>query len=116
MHDWREYYINSFIDHDTIMRFHYGLGVGHVYSHQADTFLTQATPRPITQMPAQTEDVYLDNGERYQAAADEGDEEDDHVGAEELDFFDQGLNASMVSLSLALDDMFPIDHTFDYEN
>ncbi|KIK46533.1 hypothetical protein CY34DRAFT_62856, partial [Suillus luteus UH-Slu-Lm8-n1] len=34
-HDWREYYVNSFADRDTVMRFHYGLGVGHVYSHEA---------------------------------------------------------------------------------
>ncbi|KAG2740831.1 hypothetical protein P692DRAFT_20689050, partial [Suillus brevipes Sb2] len=33
--DWHEYYINSFADRDTLMRYHYGLGVGHVYSHEA---------------------------------------------------------------------------------
>ncbi|KIK32861.1 hypothetical protein CY34DRAFT_39089, partial [Suillus luteus UH-Slu-Lm8-n1] len=34
-HDWHEYYVNSFVDRDTLMRFHYGLGVGHIYSHEA---------------------------------------------------------------------------------
>ncbi|KAG2090034.1 uncharacterized protein F5147DRAFT_586925 [Suillus discolor] len=31
--DWCEYYINRFVDRDMLMRFHFGLGVGHVYSH-----------------------------------------------------------------------------------
>jgi hypothetical protein len=97
------------------MRFHYGLGVGHVYSHHSNTSLTRSTPHSITQTPAQTEDKDLDNGERLEALDEEEDEEEDHVSAE-LDFFDQGLGASTVSLSLALDEMFPIDHTFDYEN
>ncbi|KIK35174.1 hypothetical protein CY34DRAFT_56217, partial [Suillus luteus UH-Slu-Lm8-n1] len=30
--DWREYYVNRFVDRDMLMRFHFGLGVGHVYS------------------------------------------------------------------------------------
>lgn len=98
------------------MRFHYGLGVGHVYAHQSNPSLTQSTPHSIAQASAQTEDEDLDNGERLEALDDEEDEDEDHVSAEELNFFDQGLGASTVSLSLALDEMFPIDHTFDYEN
>ncbi|KAG2737076.1 hypothetical protein P692DRAFT_20695012, partial [Suillus brevipes Sb2] len=31
-YDWHEYFVNSFADRDSLMRFHYGLGVGHVYS------------------------------------------------------------------------------------
>ncbi|KAH7905471.1 hypothetical protein BJ138DRAFT_1138264 [Hygrophoropsis aurantiaca] len=31
--DWHEYTINCFVDRDTLMRYHFGLGVGHVYSH-----------------------------------------------------------------------------------
>ncbi|KAG2067230.1 hypothetical protein BDR04DRAFT_1129692 [Suillus decipiens] len=31
--DWFEYYVNRFIDHDMLMCFHFGLGVGDVYSH-----------------------------------------------------------------------------------
>ncbi|KAI0057935.1 hypothetical protein BV25DRAFT_1872245 [Artomyces pyxidatus] len=31
--DWRGYYINRFADRDMVMRFHWGLAVGHVYSH-----------------------------------------------------------------------------------
>ncbi|RXW14870.1 hypothetical protein EST38_g10985 [Candolleomyces aberdarensis] len=31
--DWKQYYINRFVDRDMIMRYHWGLGVGHRYSH-----------------------------------------------------------------------------------
>lgn len=117
--EFSQYYHTSFVDRDTIMHFHYGLGVGHVYSHQTNPCLTQVTPSPTTQTPAHLEDEYLNNGERYQATDGEEDDVDDmdgHVGEEELDYFDQGLNASTVSLSRELDDMFPNSHTFDYEN
>ncbi|KAG1779850.1 hypothetical protein EV702DRAFT_954890, partial [Suillus placidus] len=29
-HNWHEYYVNSFVDRDTLMWFHHGLGVGHL--------------------------------------------------------------------------------------
>ncbi|RXW14335.1 hypothetical protein EST38_g11521 [Candolleomyces aberdarensis] len=32
--DWKEYYVNRFVDRDMLMRYHWGLGVGHRYSHQ----------------------------------------------------------------------------------
>ncbi|EAU83872.2 hypothetical protein CC1G_09541 [Coprinopsis cinerea okayama7 len=31
--DYNEYYVNRFVDRDMVMRFHWGLGVGHLYSH-----------------------------------------------------------------------------------
>ncbi|KAG6904490.1 hypothetical protein DXG01_009497 [Tephrocybe rancida] len=31
--DWLFYYVNRFVDRDMLMRYHWGLGVGHVYSH-----------------------------------------------------------------------------------
>ncbi|KAJ2911489.1 hypothetical protein MD484_g8926, partial [Candolleomyces efflorescens] len=31
--DWNQYYINRFVDCDMVMRYHWGLGVGHRYSH-----------------------------------------------------------------------------------
>ncbi|KAF6747597.1 hypothetical protein DFP72DRAFT_972254 [Ephemerocybe angulata] len=32
--DWNEYYVNRFVDRDMLMRYHWGLGVGHRYSHK----------------------------------------------------------------------------------
>jgi hypothetical protein len=117
----------SFVDRDTLMRFHYGLGVGHVYSHEEKACLT-------TQMTARTEIEPSDSGETLRNSTysrvpandndddDDDDEQDDddddggYVGAEELNFFDQGLDASTESLTQALDEMFTSNHTFDYEN
>lgn len=39
-----------------------------------------------------------------------------HMGAEELDLFDQAVNASTESLLQALDEMLVASRTFDYEN
>ncbi|KZP10392.1 hypothetical protein FIBSPDRAFT_708239, partial [Athelia psychrophila] len=30
--DWKEYYVNRFVDRDMVLRYHFGYGVGHVYS------------------------------------------------------------------------------------
>jgi hypothetical protein len=101
------------------MRFHYGLGVGHVYSHEKWACST-------TQLTARTEHEALGRGETFSKhthwrgpANDDGDDEQDddgdYVGAEELDFFDQGLDASTESLTQALDEMFTTGHSFDYE-
>ncbi|KAF8063262.1 hypothetical protein FPV67DRAFT_1563422 [Lyophyllum atratum] len=63
--DWRAYFVNRFVDRDMVMRYHWGLGVGHVYSRQA----TQAPPtQPNTSGPSsqpgkgrETDlDVYID--------------------------------------------------------
>jgi hypothetical protein len=99
------------------MRFHYGLGVGHVYSHEP-------RPCPITQAtvhePLESRETLSKSMHRRGPTDDDDDDEqgDDHdyVGAEELGFFDQGLDASTESLIQALDEMFTINHTFDYEN
>ncbi|RXW23302.1 hypothetical protein EST38_g2534 [Candolleomyces aberdarensis] len=32
--DWEQYFVNRFVDRDMIMRYHWGLGVGHLYSHE----------------------------------------------------------------------------------
>ncbi|KAF8832974.1 hypothetical protein BDN67DRAFT_986337, partial [Paxillus ammoniavirescens] len=35
--DWKHYYINWFIDWDMVMRYHWGLGIGHVYAYSNPT-------------------------------------------------------------------------------
>ncbi|KAG1735858.1 hypothetical protein EDD22DRAFT_852324 [Suillus occidentalis] len=82
------------------MRFHYGLGAGHVYSHEERTY-------PVTQLTARIENEPLEGGETLKNSThwrdpandddDDDDEQDDggdHVGAEELGFFDQGFAKS----------------------
>ncbi|KJA26291.1 hypothetical protein HYPSUDRAFT_133110, partial [Hypholoma sublateritium FD-334 SS-4] len=36
---WNGYYVNRFVDRDMVMRYHWGLGVGHTYSHGRDVLL-----------------------------------------------------------------------------
>ncbi|KAG2029658.1 hypothetical protein BDR03DRAFT_936805 [Suillus americanus] len=117
-HDWPEYYVNrnhtSFVDHDTLMRFHYGLGVGHMTarteiepSDSGETLINSTYSR----VPASDNDDDDDDDKQ-----DNDDDDRGYVGAEELNFFDQGLDASTESLTQALDEMFTSNHTFDYEN
>ncbi|KAH6910117.1 hypothetical protein BKA70DRAFT_1220772 [Coprinopsis sp. MPI-PUGE-AT-0042] len=53
--DWQEYYLNRFVDRDMLMRFFWGLGVGHVYSHKD-------APISLTAMPT------LQEGPEHEAA------------------------------------------------
>lgn len=104
------------------MRFHYGLGVGHVYSHEAQIIeppgLAQRAPHFIPQTTTQAE---LSDTEEslitcWQAPCDDDEDEEDHIGVEELDVFEQERNGSTESLIEALDEMFATDHALDYEN
>lgn len=88
------------------MRFHYGLGVGHVYSHEIHTMATEVESECSEREESETIN--------WQAPADE-DEEGEHIGVEEVDFFGQERNGSTESLIEALDEMFN-GHVFDYEN
>ncbi|KAG2155200.1 uncharacterized protein EDB93DRAFT_1247691 [Suillus bovinus] len=115
-HDWHEYYVNSFIDRDTLMRFHYGLGVGHVYSHEAGvvemTVRTEHEPSESGGLMEHTHCQIPGDDEQDE----DKDDDEDYVGVEEHGFFDQAVNASTESLMQALDKMFLAGHTFDYEN
>ncbi|KAG2345692.1 hypothetical protein BDR05DRAFT_974997 [Suillus weaverae] len=129
-HNWHKYYINSFVDHDTIMRYHYGLGVGHMYSHETneDSSLAQVTPCLDTQVIMWTENEHLESRENIGESTfrqppvddndddNEQDDDEDYVGVEDPNFFDQGLDASTDLLVLALDDMFTTCHNFDYKD
>ncbi|KAG1832562.1 hypothetical protein F4604DRAFT_1945993 [Suillus subluteus] len=108
-HDWKEYYVNSFVDRDMLMRFHFGLGVGHVYSHRAGSFNEGRRSAPQPQTAAHMEDGHLEGKESpmnttYPGDGEE-DEEGDHFGVEELDFFELGRNTSAESLIDALDEI-----------
>ncbi|KAG1857827.1 hypothetical protein F4604DRAFT_1931350 [Suillus subluteus] len=108
-HDWKEYYVNSFVDRDMLMRFHFGLGVGHVYSHRAGSFNEGRRSAPQPQTAAHMEDGHLEGEESpmnttYPGDGEE-DEEGDHFGVEEPDFFELGRNTSAESLIDALDEI-----------
>ncbi|KIJ64394.1 hypothetical protein HYDPIDRAFT_90003, partial [Hydnomerulius pinastri MD-312] len=46
--DWKKYYVNRFVDRDMLLRYHWGHGVGHVYSHvpRAGTDRDGCVPTP----------------------------------------------------------------------
>lgn len=104
------------------MRFHFGLGVGHVYSHRAGSLNEGHSSAPHSHTAAQMEDGYFEGEEspvdipnRGDDEQDEQDEQGGHFGVEEPDLFELGRNTSNESLIDALDEMF-VEHVFDYEN
>jgi hypothetical protein len=103
------------------MRFHYGLGVGHVYAHRVGVLadLTSDAHSAIQTGDEHVEggrSVLEDAGWRHTGDGEADEEEDeDHVGVEELIPFEQGRNGSSETLIDALDEMFT-DFILDYES
>jgi hypothetical protein len=102
------------------MRFHYGLGVGHTYSHRPGILKNLGS---ALYPAAQTEDIEYIGTEQsltetthlQHAADDENEEGEDHVGVEESILFEQRRNGSTETLIEALEEMY-FHHAFDYEN
>jgi hypothetical protein len=102
------------------MRFHYGLGVGHAYSHRPGILESLDS---VPHLAAQTDGEFMGTEQsltettHWQHPADEEDEEDDeHVGVEESFPFEQRRNGSTETLIEALEEMYTTDHALDYEN
>lgn len=96
-----------------LMRFHYSLGVGHMYSHEARAI---ASAQGIT--TTRLDDEHSETEEILQTTTDFQDPEDEehnHVGVEEVNLFGQEQNGSTDSLVQALEEMYT-DHVFDYED
>ncbi|KAG2346000.1 hypothetical protein BDR05DRAFT_974834 [Suillus weaverae] len=118
-HNWHEYYVNSFVDRDTLMRFHYGLGVGHVYAHEprivAHPYLSICPADNNTGgQRAFRKKRKWETTDLQDPASDE-DEMDDYMGIEEMNIFGQEQNGSTDSLIEALEEMYS-DHVVNYEN
>ncbi|KAF9230744.1 hypothetical protein BU15DRAFT_83245 [Melanogaster broomeanus] len=47
--DWKRYYVNRFVDRDMVMRYHWGLGVGHTYTHGNSELFNSLIPTSISQ-------------------------------------------------------------------
>ncbi|KAF7969982.1 hypothetical protein HWV62_25400, partial [Athelia sp. TMB] len=56
--DWSGYLLNRFVDRDMLMRFHWGLGVGHVYAHRSPCHNSSVYKK----WPGNCEDVSESNG------------------------------------------------------
>lgn len=113
----------SFVDRDALMRFHFGLGVGHIYSHSMGVLeACNSAPQPAGQTSAQVQDECIEDNamelaQPFGREQDEEDENGDYIGVEETCFLGPENNASTESIIEALDEMF-MDCTldFDYEN
>lgn len=97
------------------MRFHYGLGVGHIYSHN----VTPDLKGPVIHKDA-SDGLDIDGNDLEHGESDDEDNEGsedsdyDYTGVEEEDLFDQEKNGSTESVVGELENMF-IEHEFDYE-
>ncbi|KAG1726708.1 uncharacterized protein EDB91DRAFT_1254209 [Suillus paluster] len=109
--DWQEYFVNRFVDRDMLMRFHYGLGVGHVYSHQ--DMLPVGSPSDVSS----PQEITVDGreGDEHEEIDSENSEYEP-TGVEEEVLFDQEQNGSTESIIEELDNMFTIEHKLDYES
>ncbi|KAG1721829.1 hypothetical protein EDD22DRAFT_962397 [Suillus occidentalis] len=103
--DWREYYVNRFVDCDMLMRFHYGLGVGHVYSHhhatqvelQQEDITFHASLNDDVEDPADDTEIHFDTDESD--GTDEGSDIEQPFGSNKslLDQFDEMYDDTMDS-------------------
>ncbi|KAG2141306.1 hypothetical protein DEU56DRAFT_755010 [Suillus clintonianus] len=90
------------------MRHHYGLGVGHLYSHRAGVLESRSSAlQPVSSTPADENlESLMEHTHRPHATADDAEEEDeDHVGVEEPTPFEQVHNGSTETLIEALDEI-----------
>jgi hypothetical protein len=114
----RAHYI-SFVDQDMLMRFHPGLGVGHVYSHRCPM---QPEPEPEPEhSAAQTafthnfEDLReIDEAEDQEDSEDDNDDDDE--GTEDGSDAEQWFGSSNKSLLDQFDKMYDSEISLDYEN
>ncbi|KAG1739689.1 hypothetical protein EDB19DRAFT_1908712 [Suillus lakei] len=127
--DWCAYYVNQFMDRDMMMRFHFGLGVGHTYSHcrtsQAKSpdkyiagFLDDVDAGDDGDVGSHYEDEEEDDAEDDEEDDAEDDEEDDtedewDEGSEDAE---QQSGSSRESLLSQFDDMYDSELELDYEN
>lgn len=89
-----------------LMRFHFGLGVGHVYSHYRTTQVGIQREGTPFHLPLDVE---------YPADDVEVDEDDDEGTEDELDIEDSP-SSSNESLLDPLDEMYDSEVDLDYEN
>ncbi|RDB27548.1 hypothetical protein Hypma_003878 [Hypsizygus marmoreus] len=89
--DWTLYYVNRFVDRDMLMRFHWGLGVGHLYMRDTDQ-PDMNNPLPVLTLDTEETDLEAGNGEVDET----GDGEMDETGDREVDetgdgYMDDGI-------------------------
>jgi hypothetical protein len=100
-----------FVDRDMLMQFHFGLGVGHTYSHHRTS-------------QAESQDEYLaglehnvhDFGDDEEVESHDEDEEDNSDCERDSKVAEQQFSSSSESVSSEFDEMYDSDLELDYEN
>ncbi|KAG1738145.1 uncharacterized protein EDB91DRAFT_1054736 [Suillus paluster] len=113
MHDLYVVFFHTFrfVDHNMLMWFHFGLGVGHTYSHYHTS-------------QAESQDEYLagfahnaqDIGDEEEVESHDEEDEDEEEDCERENGPEQQFGSSSESLLSELRDMYDSDLELDYEN
>ncbi|KAG2159196.1 uncharacterized protein EDB93DRAFT_1245012 [Suillus bovinus] len=113
--DWRGYYVNRFVDRDMLMHFHFGLGMGHVYSHYRlmHVGLKEGSSNVEHHAENGIEEEYKEyKGKSESEGEDEEREDDGTISGLTLE---QHFGASSESLT-HFNDMYDSELELDYEN
>lgn len=103
----------SFVDRDMLMRFHFGLGVGHVYSHRRNAqAMHQRDDSAVQRRVEESDDE--DSQSRDENESMQDDEDDDDV--QMMDPADQWYGSSQESLVEQFEAMYESELELDYEN
>lgn len=110
----RAHYLR-FVDRDMLMRFHFGLGVGHVYSHHRPT---QPEPQPEGSAAYATSPHDVEDSVETDEVENQEDSEDDDEdgGTEGGSDAEQWFSSSNESLVDQFNKMYDSDVSLDYEN
>jgi len=99
-----------------LMRFHFGLGVGHVYSHCRQTVLQRDGSAAQSVSTPHAREIDDDNGslgDEEEAAQDDEDDEDEHPLVYPTE---QWYGSSQESLIEQYEEMYASELELDYEN
>lgn len=100
---------SRFVDRDMLMHFHFGLGVGHVYSHKR----TLQTESPHRGVVGQDDSEVNENYEEDEEEDSSSEEEDGYLRAQDVVLPFGFSNESFIS---QFDEMYGSEVELDYEN
>lgn len=104
-----------FVDRDMLMRFHFGLGVGHTYSH----YRTSQANSQDKYIAGFLDDVDTEDDEEVGSHSEDGEEddaEDQQDEGSDSEATEQQFGSSRESLLSQFDEMYDSDLELDYEN
>lgn len=104
-----------FVDRDMVMRFHFGLGVGHVYSHHRPTQPELQPEGSVTHATLTHDDEDLVETDEVENQEDSEDDDEDSSTRGGSDV-EQWFSSSNESLLDQFNEMYDSEVSLDYEN